>query len=77
MLTHVAEAGLGSVEAMMVVYDQRTLAAAFRLISILPSETGRSIIDKLDEMWDVAEQAWAALFDENADMEPNPSPQQL
>lgn len=75
MLTHVAEAGLGSVEAMMVVYDQRTLAAALRLISILPSEIGRSMKDKLDEMWDVAEQAWAALFDENADMEPNPSPQ--
>ena len=75
MLSHVADAGLGDVEAMMQVYDQRTLTAACRLISNLPSDTGRSIIDKLDEMWDVAEEAWVALFDENADSEPSASPQ--
>jgi len=65
MATHLAQAGVCDMSAVMLAYDGRTEDAVVDLVATLPAAVGAALVDTLDAVAKDAVNTWASLFQDD------------
>ena len=67
MATHLAQAGVCDMSAVMLAYDGRTEDAVVQLVATLPAAVGAALVDTLETAAEDAATVWASLFQDDED----------